>query len=53
MENEKRQPKILLVDDTPENIDVLGEVLKPFYRRSVALNGEKALKIVRSSDPLT
>lgn len=36
--------KILLVDDTPENIDVLGLLLKD-YRRQVALNGEKALEL--------
>ncbi len=36
--------RILIVDDTPENIDLLGELLSG-YKRSVALNGEKALKI--------
>ena len=41
MNNSDRKHKILIVDDTPENIDVLGEALKPHYRRSVALNGEK------------
>jgi len=43
--------KILIVDDTPENIDVLGNILKPHYRRSVALNGEKALEIAASKEP--
>ncbi len=51
MKTGKQQPKILIVDDTPENIDVLGEILKPLYRRSVALNGEKALKLSRSGEP--
>ncbi len=32
------------MDDTPENIDLLGDLLAD-YKRSVALNGEKALKI--------
>lgn len=50
MKNSARK-KILIVDDTPENIDVLGEVLKPYYKRSVALNGEKGLQIAGSSDP--
>ncbi len=36
---------ILIVDDTPDNIDVLTEVLSPHYVTKVALNGEKALKI--------
>ena len=36
---------ILIVDDTPENIDVLTGVLDPFYRTKVATNGERALRI--------
>jgi putative two-component system response regulator len=36
---------ILIVDDTPENIDLLTAVLDPYYLTKVALNGEKALKI--------
>ncbi len=36
--------KILIVDDAPENIDILGGILKDF-KRSVAINGEMALKI--------
>jgi cyclic di-GMP phosphodiesterase len=51
MKSDDKQQKILIVDDTPENIDLLGEVLKPFYRRSVALKGEKAVKIAGSKDP--
>jgi putative two-component system response regulator len=39
---------ILIVDDTPENIDVLTEVLDPYYNTKIALNGEKALKICAS-----
>ena len=50
MNTSARRHKILIVDDTPENIDVLGEVLKPHYRRSVALNGQKGLQIAASSD---
>lgn len=45
------QQKVLIVDDTPENIDVLGGILKPYYKRSVALTGEKALKIAASKEP--
>jgi putative two-component system response regulator len=37
---------ILVVDDTPENIDVLTEVLAPSYQTKVATNGEKALRIM-------
>ena len=42
---------ILVVDDTPENIDLLTEVLDPHYRTRVAINGEKALKIAFSNTP--
>jgi putative two-component system response regulator len=36
---------VLIVDDTPDNIDVMTEVLSPHYLTKVALNGERALKI--------
>lgn len=36
---------ILVVDDTPDNIDVLSGVLRPEFKIKVALNGEHALKI--------
>ncbi len=48
---DSEQLKVLIVDDTPENIDVLGEILRPYYKRSVALDGEKALKIAKSETP--
>ncbi|MGE4558158.1 MAG: two-component system response regulator [Desulfovibrionaceae bacterium] len=42
---------VLIVDDIPENIDVLSEILKDEYRLKVALNGEEALEIVNSAAP--
>jgi len=39
------QKKILIVDDTMENIHILVEILKDQYDMSVAINGERALKI--------
>ncbi|OOZ36551.1 HD-GYP domain-containing protein [Solemya velesiana gill symbiont] len=36
---------VLVVDDTPENIDVLSGVLRAEYKVKAALNGERALKI--------
>ena len=45
------RPKILIVDDTPENIDVLREVLGQSYRCSVATSGEKAIKLVTFREP--
>lgn len=38
---------ILVVDDTPENIDLLVEILKDDYRVRAAINGEQGLKIAR------
>ena len=49
--NEKfAQPKILIVDDVPENIAALGNILTE-YRRVVSLNGEKALQKAMSENP--
>lgn len=42
---------ILVVDDTPENIDLLSEILCGDYRVRAAISGEKALKIVYSDEP--
>lgn len=44
-------PTILVVDDTPENIDVLSGTLRPTYKVKAATNGEKALKIAQSDEP--
>jgi len=41
---------VLVVDDTPENIDMLSSILFGSYKVRVALNGEKALRIA-ASDP--
>jgi len=44
--------KILLVDDTPENLDVLIDQLdKANFSVSVALNGEKAIKLTHKMMP--
>ena len=51
MIGDTRQTKILIVDDGPENIDVLGEVLRPHYKHNVALNGEKALALAKADNP--
>jgi len=42
---------ILVVDDTPENITLLSELLGNDYRIRVATSGEKALKIAYSDEP--
>ncbi|MDG6773241.1 response regulator [Thiomicrorhabdus sp. ZW0627] len=38
---------VLVVDDTPENIDILASVLQDTYKIKVAINGEKALQIAQ------
>jgi putative two-component system response regulator len=42
---------MLVVDDAPENIDLLYDILKPYYQVKVANGGEKALKIIASDHP--
>jgi CheY-like chemotaxis protein len=41
----QKKPKVLIVDDAPENIRVLMGTLKDQYAIVAALNGEKALKM--------
>ena len=38
------RPTLLVVDDTPENLTLLGELLRPHYRVRIASSGERALK---------
>lgn len=44
------QATVLIVDDTPENLSVLGELLQPNYRVRAANSGRRALQIARG-DP--
>ena len=39
---------ILIVDDIPENLDVMKNILMPYYRVQVATNGRLAIKIAMS-----
>ncbi len=45
------KPTLLVVDDAPENIDLLHAILQPHYHVKVATGGEKALKIIQSDQP--
>ena len=45
------KPTILIVDDTPANLSLLSEVLKPDYRTKAAVSGEKALRLAASATP--
>ncbi|MCS5690868.1 two-component system response regulator [Cyanobium sp. FGCU-6] len=42
---------ILVVDDTPANLDLMAGLLQDRYRVKVAISGEKALQIARSGTP--
>lgn len=46
MQNEKKKPLILIVDDTPTNIQVLAEALRVEYRVRVAGSGRAAFDII-------
>lgn len=43
-----KKSKVLIVDDTPENIQVLMETLKDQYAITAAISGEKALKMAKA-----
>lgn len=45
------KPSILVVDDTPENLDIMMSILVPTYRVRVARNGQFALKQARALKP--
>lgn len=45
------QPLILLVDDTPENLTLMSELLLDHYLVKVASNGARALRIAVDSQP--
>ena len=51
IKTDTRKERILIVDDTPANIDVLGAILMQEYDISVAVNGPMALDILSSSPP--
>jgi class 3 adenylate cyclase len=51
MELDKDKATILVVDDMPENIDVLRGILSPDYKVKIAVNGKQALKISSSDAP--
>jgi serine phosphatase RsbU (regulator of sigma subunit) len=51
MSDSGRKNTVLVVDDSPENIDLLGNALSRDYEIKVALNGEKALRIAGTEKP--
>lgn len=47
----QRRSRVLMVDDAPENLRILGELLKNSYTIMFALNGESALRLAQSHPP--
>jgi putative two-component system response regulator len=50
MQSPKPEATILVVDDTPENLSLMGGLLRDQYRVKVANSGEKALRVARGED---
>lgn len=50
MRSAQEKQTILIVDDVPENIELLSAVLREHYRIKIALDGENALRIARGDD---
>jgi len=49
--NTEKKSVILIVDDTPENLDVLRGILEAEYDVKIAINGNIALKIAETQPP--
>jgi diguanylate cyclase (GGDEF)-like protein/PAS domain S-box-containing protein len=48
---EKKKLTILIVDDTPANVDLLTAILSPDYTVQIAFQGSEALEIARATPP--
>ena len=46
-----QKPLVLIVDDMPDNVEILGEALTEDYEIQFAMSGEEALKLVRTHTP--
>ncbi len=51
MTEEEKKERILVVDDIAQNISVVNEILKSYYKIMAAVSGEKALAIAQSDNP--
>ena len=49
MNKKLMQYNVLVVDDNPVNIELLGEILLPKYKVKAAINGQKALEIAHGN----
>lgn len=52
MANDRKEVRIMIIDDSPEMIDILGNILPKHIKRQVALNGPSALKLLSDSSEL-
>lgn len=43
------QPLVLIVDDTPQNLSILAELLQPLYRVRAANSGARALRVAHTA----
>ena len=50
-QNPDRRPTVLVVDDTPQNLSLMSDLLEADYQVRVATGGARALKIARSDAP--
>lgn len=51
MTKQNTKQKIMIVDDTPENIETMMKLIGSDYRLVPAVNGETCLKLARSKNP--
>lgn len=51
MSEENSQQTVLIVDDTPENIDIIGNILSQDYTVMISTSGLKALEIAETQRP--
>ena len=49
--NSMNRPTVLVVDDTPDDLSLISNLLKDYYKVKVANNGKKALTIVAAHPP--
>ncbi len=47
----KKKYTVMIVDDAPDNITLFSELLKNQYNIRIALNGEKAIRLIREEQP--
>src|SRR5690348_3187065 len=51
MQSADQKQTVLVVDDTPSNIQIVNSILKDVYKVRIATNGAKALELVKVAPP--